>query len=32
MSNRGGAPRRLEPGIYGLGNTLLDAPEVEPSK
>ena len=33
MSNReterSGAPRRLEPGIYGLGNTLLDAPEVE---
>lgn len=32
MSNRGGEPRRLEPGIYGLGNTLLDAPEVEPRK
>jgi uncharacterized protein with NRDE domain len=32
MSNRGGEPRRLEPGIYGLGNTLLDAPEVEASK
>jgi uncharacterized protein with NRDE domain len=32
MSNRGGTPRRLEPGIYGLGNTLLDAPEVETSK
>ena len=29
MSNRGGKARRLEPGIYGLGNTLLDAPEVE---
>lgn len=29
MSNRDGAPRRLEPGIYGLGNTLLDAPEVD---
>lgn len=29
MSNRDGAPRRLDPGIYGLGNTLLDAPEVE---
>jgi uncharacterized protein with NRDE domain len=29
MSNRGGEPRRLDPGIYGLGNTLLDAPEVE---
>jgi uncharacterized protein with NRDE domain len=32
MSNRGGTPHRLEPGIYGLGNTLLDAPEVETSK
>jgi uncharacterized protein with NRDE domain len=32
MSNRGGEPRRLEAGLYGLGNTLLDAPEVEPSK
>ena len=32
MSNRDGRPRRLEPGIYGLGNTLLDAPEVEPVK
>ena len=32
MSNRGGEPRRLAPGAYGLGNTLLDAPEVEPSK
>jgi uncharacterized protein with NRDE domain len=29
MSNRDGKPRRLEPGIYGLGNTLLDAPEVD---
>jgi uncharacterized protein with NRDE domain len=29
MSNRGGEPRRLDPGIYGLGNTLLDAPEVD---
>jgi uncharacterized protein with NRDE domain len=28
MSNRDGPPRRLEPGIYGLGNTLLDAAEV----
>ena len=28
-SNRDGAPRRLEAGIYGLGNTLLDAPEVD---
>lgn len=32
VSNRGGEPRRLEPGIYGLGNTLLDAPEVEAAK
>lgn len=32
MSNRGGEPRRLEPGSYGLGNTLLDSPEVEPAK
>jgi uncharacterized protein with NRDE domain len=32
MSNRGGEPRRLEPGIYGLGNTLIEAPEVEPAK
>ena len=29
MSNRGGSARRLAPGIYGLGNTLLDAPEVD---
>jgi uncharacterized protein with NRDE domain len=28
-SNRGGEPTSLAPGIYGLGNTLLDAPEVE---
>jgi uncharacterized protein with NRDE domain len=32
ISNRGGVPRRLGPGIYGLGNTLIDAPEVEGSK
>ena len=32
MSNRGGEPRRLEPGIHGLGNTLLDAPEVDGAK
>jgi uncharacterized protein with NRDE domain len=32
MSNRGGEPRRLEAGIYGLGNMLLDSPEVEPRK
>ncbi|HEX5477364.1 MAG TPA: hypothetical protein VFX09_05875, partial [Burkholderiales bacterium] len=31
-SNRGGEPRRLTPGIYGLGNTLLDAPEVDEAK
>jgi len=32
MSNRDGPPRRLEAGIYGLGNTLLDAPEVDRPK
>ena len=32
MSNRGGEARQLEPGIYGLGNTLLDAPEVDSAK
>jgi uncharacterized protein with NRDE domain len=32
MSNRDGAPRRLEAGIYGLGNALLDSPDVEPKK
>ena len=32
MSNRDGAPRRLEPGYYGLGNLLLDSPEVEADK
>ena len=32
FSNRDGTPRRLEPGFYGLGNTLLDDPEVEPAK
>jgi uncharacterized protein with NRDE domain len=32
MSNRDSAPRRLEPGIYGLGNALLDSPDVEPRK
>ena len=31
-SNRDGAPRRLEPGIYGLGNLLLDSPDVAPAK
>jgi len=32
LSNRDGAPRRLRPGWYGLGNLLLDTPEVEPHK
>jgi uncharacterized protein with NRDE domain len=32
LSNRGGAPRRLEPGVYGLANALLDSPDVEPRK
>jgi uncharacterized protein with NRDE domain len=32
MSNRDGPPRRLEAGVYGLGNTLLDAPEVDEPK
>jgi uncharacterized protein with NRDE domain len=32
ISNRGGEPQRLQAGIYGLGNALLDAPEVEPRK
>jgi uncharacterized protein with NRDE domain len=32
MSNREGAPRRLEAGIYGLANALLDSPDVEPRK
>ena len=32
MSNRDSQPRRLEPGIYGLGNLLLDSPDVEPRK
>jgi uncharacterized protein with NRDE domain len=35
-SNRGtarsGAPRRLDPGIYGLGNALLDSADVELAK
>lgn len=26
FSNRGGAPERLEPGVYGLSNHLLDTP------
>jgi uncharacterized protein with NRDE domain len=32
MSNRDSEPRRLQPGIYGLGNLLLDSPDVEPRK
>jgi uncharacterized protein with NRDE domain len=32
MSNRDGAPRRLESGIYGLGNLLLDSGEVDADK
>jgi uncharacterized protein with NRDE domain len=32
LSNRDGGPRRLAPGWYGLGNLLLDSPEVEPHK
>jgi uncharacterized protein with NRDE domain len=32
LSNRGGEPRSLEPGVHGLGNTLLNAPEVDESK
>ncbi|HWA39832.1 MAG TPA: NRDE family protein [Burkholderiales bacterium] len=32
LSNRGGGARRLEPGVYALGNTLLDAPEVGEAK
>jgi uncharacterized protein with NRDE domain len=32
LSNRDGAPRRLPPGWYGLGNLLLDSPEVEEHK
>ena len=32
LSNRDGAPRRLAPGWYGLGNLLLDSPEVEGHK
>ena len=31
-SNRDSAPRRLEPGIYGLGNFLLDSEDVAESK
>ncbi|HEV3010401.1 MAG TPA: NRDE family protein [Burkholderiales bacterium] len=31
-TERSGEPRRLEPGIYGLGNALLDSPEVDSIK
>lgn len=29
LSNRDGSPRALQAGVYGLGNLLLDSPEVE---
>ena len=32
ISNRGGEPRSLAAGIYGLGNLLLDSPDIEPRK
>ena len=32
ISNRDGTPRKLDPGIYGLGNALLDSADVEPRK
>ena len=32
VSNRDGTPRRLEPGVYGLANALLDSADVEPRK
>ena len=32
MSNRGGEPHRLDPGVHGLGNALLDTPELDPAK
>lgn len=32
ISNRDSAPRSLAPGIYGLGNLLLDSPEVDTAK
>jgi uncharacterized protein with NRDE domain len=31
-SNRDGAPRRLDPGYYALGNLLLDSADVQPLK
>ena len=32
MSNRDGAPRRLDAGYHALGNLLLDSPDVQPIK
>ena len=32
VSNRDGALKRLEPGVYGLGNLLLDSADVTPHK
>lgn len=32
LSNRDNGPRELEPGWYGLGNLLLDSPDVETHK
>lgn len=32
LSNRDSAPRSLAPGIYGLGNLLLDSPDTEAAK
>jgi uncharacterized protein with NRDE domain len=32
LSNRDGGARRLEPGVYGLGNLLLDTPDVDAPK
>src|SRR5438105_1287168 len=32
MSNRGGAPRRLDAGYHALGNLLLDSADVQPIK
>jgi uncharacterized protein with NRDE domain len=32
LTNRDGSPRALQPGFYGLGNLLLDSPEVEGAK
>ena len=31
-SNRDGAPRRLQPGLYGLGNDLLDSADASEAK